>query len=73
MATVVTLVSMNQHPRQYITPPTSSQIENRSLMLVYQFMGGVIICLAILFCGTLFLCLWMIPVMALFYATGLKW
>ena len=54
--------------------PPSSQLENRGLMFLYQFMGGVIIiCLAILFCGTLFLCLWMIPVMALFYATGLKW
>ena len=43
-------------------------------MFLYQLMGGVIIIIiAVIFCGSLFFVLWMIPVMVIFYATGLKW
>ena len=54
--------------------PLPIQLENRGLIFAFQLMGGVIIiCLAILMCGFVFLCLWMIPVKLPFYLTLLKW
>ena len=52
----------------------SVQLSDKGLIFANQLAGGlIIIALAILLCGTLFLILWFIPVKLLYYATGMYW